>query len=196
MKLQAHYGILVVVGIGLAAMAACASPPTGTPMAPRATATQTPDSSRPTPTDIPWPTRLPTSYFSITVALTTTATDLRVGDVVTMFLTVTNTGKLYFHRPHGSLTIFLEDGKTWQPSSDPILEFVTPRVVDFKLPAYNLNPGESIRVTFVLRAARPGTVIVRGGSGGEVYYVPAAVAATLSGRYATPFKVYVYPANP
>lgn len=201
MKLRC--GILIMIGFCLAALTACLAastdmqtlPPTTFTLPPSAMLTRPPSTPTQTPRPIPTrPTPLPYSDFSITVAITMTATDLKVGDIITISLKVTNTGKLYFHRAYGTLHIFLENGKDYQPSSNPILECMTPKLVDFALPGYNLKPGESVSVTFVLRAMRPGAVVIVGETGGEVYLIPGRAVGT--GGNTAPTKIHVQPNKP
>jgi hypothetical protein len=127
--------------------------------------------------------------------MTATATDLKVGDIVTVSLVITNTGKLPYHKPDGKIYIFLEDGKTIQSSSMPILEMMTPRYIEHIVPGYDVNPGKSVIVDFVLRAVRPGTVVVSGSTSGEVYFIPDG-AATNWGGDAPPLKIRVSSATP
>ncbi len=112
------------------------------------------------------PTELPHTYFDLTLILKATTTDMKVGDTVTVTLIVTNTGILPAHNTYCNLAGYPYAGSpVYQPFDDPVLE---PAVLIFDFDG--INPGEVQTCTFVLLAARPGTVWLEGTYAGQVSF--------------------------
>jgi hypothetical protein len=93
------------------------------------------------------------------MAITATATELQVGDIITVTVTITNTGKLNAGYPGVcNLASYVDvDLPEWQPYEDPILD---PPVLGSEVES--ILVGEVQIYTFVLQAARPGTVWLEG----------------------------------
>ncbi len=138
-------------------LAAVASP------APLASATPT---LKPAPTllVIQHPTEVPLSWFAVTVNIAATATDLKVGNTVTVTVTTKSTGQRVAGRAYCRLNAWLADETHSSALSDPILE-PWDQSTDLDL----IRPGDVKTCTFTLRAVRPGTVFLEGGYGGKAY---------------------------
>lgn len=107
--------------------------------------TATPTLLPPPPTLSPEPTTevSPTLNFDAQVSIAASAPELRVGEILTVTVTVTNTGDV----PFGNLSYRLRD---WQPFLAPIPP--GPEA----LHEIDIPPGESHTVTFRLEAAQVG----------------------------------------
>ena len=119
----------------LTAAAPTAPPATEAPTA--APPTETPPAEA--PTEIP-----PTPAFAAQVVIIASGTELRVGDLLTITVAVTNTGQVTF----GNLRYQLLG--EWEP----YLRVTTDAAVEHEL---DVIPGQSDTATFVLEALQPGT---------------------------------------
>jgi hypothetical protein len=151
---------LLVLGIFLVILllAACVAPPNNISPSPTTTL-------KPTPTrvHIQHPTEVPYSWFAVTVSITATATDLEVGDTLTVTVTTKSTGQRVADRAYCNLSAWPVDETHNNGLSDPILEPWN-QSTDF-----HVNPGEIRTCTFSLRAVRPGIVFLEGNYGGKAY---------------------------
>jgi hypothetical protein len=134
-------------------------------------------------------TEVPRSYFSLTVTISATATELKVGDTISVTVIITNTGKLGAHQAYCDLRGWLEDGTPNDYLPNPIIE-----------PGYQqrnsdgIVPGEVQTCIFTLRAAHPGTVLLEGTYGGRVYF--HVDGDRYVGESSPRLKIHVEPASP
>jgi hypothetical protein len=101
-----------------------------------------------TPTTEPLPTAAPAPVFDAQVTIASSALQLRTDDLLTITVTITNTGNV----PFGLLRFQLLE--EWSP----YLNLLTEDVVDHDA---NVDPGAPVTATFVLKATQPGTATLK-----------------------------------
>jgi hypothetical protein len=157
----------MLAGIILSMLGAC-SQSTATPAPTQQHPTSTPAITRSPRTPIiitMKQTPVPRSYFSLTMAISATVTELKVGETTSVTVIITNTGKLGAHQAYCALSAWFEDEASDRYFSDPI---VSPW--DQTINQDGIAPGEINTCVFALRAVRPGAVFVEGTYVGRVYF--------------------------
>ena len=134
------------------------------------------------------PTEVPLSWFAVTVGITATATDLKVGDTITVTVTTKSTGQLVAVRAYCSLSAWLADETHNKVLSDPILE-PWYQGIDLDL----IRPGDVRTCAFALQAVRPGIAFLEGGYGGKAY---VSDYERDIGEKSPLLEIHVRPANP
>ena len=116
--------------------------PQETPTTTPAPTVPPPSETPPPPTATPAPSETPPPAVSVQVAITASVTELRVGESLTVTITITNAGDV----PLGNLRYRLLD---WEP-------FFTPPAGQEVIHETEIPPGGSDTALFELEAAQPG----------------------------------------
>jgi hypothetical protein len=154
---------------------------------PIVTNTQFPIYEVPLPT--PEFTSFPRSAFQVTVTIQISPEVVRVGDNLTVTLTVTNTGKLEADQTHCGLYLYVGGMGTAEPKENPVLTFLSEEYWAIRLP-----PGDVQSCIFVFRAERPETIFLQGGYSGKVTY--GMYDEYYGGNSSTWRDVRIHPAAP
>ncbi len=181
--------LIILSGCSSASQTPTAPPALEPATAPPAPSLHTPQRAM---TTSPMPTDLPHSYYDLSIALTATTTEAKVGDMITVTIMVTNTGKLCANKTYCELRGWSKDETTPHDYLDaPLFEPAYPGIINFDWAKSNC-PGTFVTCVFVLQAVRPGTVVLKGGFGGKVHF---SMYEQDVGKEPKPLTLYIGPAQ-
>lgn len=116
------------------------------------------------------PTPVPFSWYELTATVKATTTEVKVGEIFTVTMIVTNTGKVCAHKVLCKLQGWANDTTTPNEYLDsPFIEPPYPETIVFA-PNMSYCPGNIITCTYTLTATQPGEIVLEGGLLGEVFF--------------------------
>lgn len=114
-----------------------------------------------TPAVPPTVTPHPRSDAALEIAMSVSATQLKVGDQITVTVKVTNTGKLQLDQIGCVPYIYFQDGTEQRNSNHPDLLDASTPPSSFLFDPYVLPVSSSAATTFTVRALNPGTASMK-----------------------------------
>ncbi len=133
----------------------------------------------------------PQAYFDMDIHLEASQTTLRVGESISIMMTLTNTGNVVADLEACTLRGLQDNGTTPQIPEEPLIE-VLPASIPF-LPGENFRPGESRVCRFTLRGLRAGSLLLEGLMSGKAYFGEESSSQTTVNASGPPITIQITP---